>query len=410
MLENKNKKVLVMTIGTGATGTDIAHGLFFSIKDANPNLLILIGSQKSFETTLNHLKKLIQQADLQIEIEEKIIDEVNDLEKLHFEYTKLIHYLVKNGYSLNNISIDYTSGTKAMSAALVSAAIETKVGFLSYVYGERGEGGRVKSGTERRNSLSPNKLYSNNIFQKAVELFNSYRYTNCIELLISHEFHPEYQKKVDLLLMLSRMFDAWDKFNFSGAFDVAKKISAEGLKELNLKGKFENDFLPLLTKLKETKLTIQKVYDIIANAQRRAYAGRFDDAVARLYRALEMIGQIEFEKEFSCSTSDVKIENIPEDFREGVQKAFYDTKESKIKIPLFGIFELLSKINNKIGLAFLNNLDQTKKILSKRNNSILAHGAVPLSENDYNSAFEILERFIADADVKINLTEFPQIK
>jgi len=51
---NQHKKVLIMTVGTGATGEDIAHGLFFSIKDSNPDLLVLIGSQKSFDTTLSH--------------------------------------------------------------------------------------------------------------------------------------------------------------------------------------------------------------------------------------------------------------------------------------------------------------------------------------------------------------------
>lgn len=408
--EKKYKKVLIMTIGTGSTGADIAHGLFFSIKDSNPNLLILIGSEKSFEITLPHLKNLIAQEDLNLEILEKLIEEVNDFEFLHFEYSKIINELLKQGYSINKINVDYTSGTKAMSAALVSAAIEAKVGSILYVYGERGEGGRVKSGTERRNSLSPNKLYSQDFFQKAVDLFNAYRYTNCIELLSSYEFHPEFLNKVNLLHNLAKIFDAWDKFSFSAAFEIARHFSLEELKEFNLKGKFEKDYLPLLVKLKETHLSIEKVFDLIENANRRASEGRFDDAVARLYRALEMIGQIEFEKEFKCPTSNVNVENIPEEFRADINKHYYDLKDGKIKIPLFAVFDLLAKINNKIGLQFNNNLEQNKKILSQRNNSILAHGAIPLTEDNYNEAFMIITKLFESISISFNTINFPKIK
>ncbi|HQJ47048.1 MAG TPA: hypothetical protein PK195_10410, partial [Ignavibacteriaceae bacterium] len=251
MSENKSKKVLIMTVGTGANGADIAHGLFFSIKDSNPNILILIGSVKSFETTLPHIKNLIAEEEIDLELVEMLIEEVNDLEFLHFNFSEIINQLLKQGYSLNKISVDYTSGTKAMSAALVSAAIENKVGSLSYVYGERGEGGRVKSGTERRNTLSPNKFYSKNIFEKAIELFNNFRYINSIELLTNHEFHPDFQEKAVLLTKLSKMFDAWDKFNFSGAFEILRSISSEELRVFNLKGKFEKDYMPALAKLKE---------------------------------------------------------------------------------------------------------------------------------------------------------------
>jgi hypothetical protein len=206
---NQHKKVLIMTVGTGATGADIAHGLFFSIKDSNPDLLVLIGSQKSFETTLSHLRELINKEQIDCEVVENVIEEINDFEKLHFEYSNIIEELLKKGFALNKISVDYTSGTKAMSAALVSAALSAKVGSILYVYGERGESGRVKSGTERRSSLSPSKIFSKDIFNKAIDYFNSYRYCDCIELLENFEFHPDYDEKVKLLIKLSKIFDAW---------------------------------------------------------------------------------------------------------------------------------------------------------------------------------------------------------
>jgi len=297
-----------------------------------------------------------------------------------------------------------------MSAALVSAALSAKVGSILYVYGERGEGGRVKSGTERRSSLSPIKIFSRDIFNKAIDYFNSYRYCDCIELLENFEFHPDYDEKVKLLIKLSKLFDAWDKFNFNSAFEICRTISPDELKIYQLKGYFEDKLKPALVKLKSNELTIEKIIDLISNAQRRAAEGKYDDAVARLYRALEMLGQLEFQKEFNCSTGDVKIENIPEPFRADVYEKYLDKKDQKIKIPLFGTFELLANIQNKIGLEFISMRDEIKQILSQRNNSILAHGFIPLKEKDYSAANQILEKFFTSVNITFNLISFPKIQ
>lgn len=407
--ENKTKKVLLMTVGTGATGADIAHGLFFSIKDSNPNLLILIGSSKSFDITLPYLEELIKKENFETEIEKIIIEEINDFEKLHFEYQNIIYSLIKKGFSLNKISVDYTSGTKSMSAALVSAAISLKVGSVLYVYGERGEGGRVKTGTERRSSLSPNKIFSVDVLTTAIDSYNLFRFNHCIELLKNFEFHPDYAGKAELLIKLAEMFDAWDKFDFTRAFEVSKNIDRELLKDFNLKGRFEKDFIPLLIILKNNNLSFDKVYDLVENAKRRASEGKYDDAVARLYRALEMIGQIEFENEFHCSTSDVKLENLPELLRNETQETYQDVKDGKIKIPLFGVFELLKKVKNKTALNFIEVFEQLKILLALRNNSILAHGTIALTKKDFDKAIEILSAFLPDIKENSKFT-FPEIK
>ncbi|MEP0861581.1 MAG: TIGR02710 family CRISPR-associated protein [Ignavibacterium sp.] len=405
-----NKKVLLMTIGTGATGADIAHGLFFSINDSNPDLLVLIGSSKSFETTLPALKNLIEQNKIRVEIIEKIIDEINDLEFLHFEFSKIINELKEKGFLVNKINVDYTSGTKAMSAALVSAAIANKVGSISYVYGERGEGGRVKSGTERRSSLVPIKIFSAETFQKAIEYFNSYRFTTCLELLNNYEFHPEYHEKVELLKYLSDLFDCWDKFEFNRAFEHYKKINVDSMKVFNLKSRFESYYLPLLIKLKSEEYSYQRLIDLTGNADRRASEGRYDDAIARLYRALEMCGQIEFLKEFHCSTSDVIIDKIPVNLKEEVNNKYLDKKDNKIKIPLYGTFELLSKINNTVGKVFMDQWNNIKKCLTVRNNSILAHGNDPVSKKSYYETRLIILNFILAGYENFSPVEFPKLK
>lgn len=406
---NKSKKVLIMTVGTGATGADIAHGLFFSIKDSNPDLLILIGSKKSFDVTLNYLKALIQKEALDCIIEEKEIEEINDFEKLHFEYSNIIEELVRRGFVLNKMAVDYTSGTKAMSAALVSAALSKKIGSILYVYGERGEGGRVKSGTERRSSLSPNKIFSEDTLKKAIDYFNSYRYLTCKELLETSDFHPDHKQKANLLLQLATIFGFWDKFDFVSAFETLRKIDDELLKVFQLKNKFENYYKPMLNNLKSERESYNKILDLVGNANRRAIEGKYDDAIARLYRALEMLGQLEFQKEFHCSTSDVIIDKIPEKLRENIKFKYLDKKSNKIKIPLFGTYDILADSDNEIGLLFRENWDKIQRLISLRNESILAHGNVPLHKDHFNDAMEILKNFISLKKTDFVPIDFPKI-
>lgn len=42
----------------------------------------------------------------------------------------------------------------------------------------------------------------------------------------------------------------------------------------------------------------EQVQDLILNAERRAVQERYDDAVARLYRAVEMVAQVRLQSEW----------------------------------------------------------------------------------------------------------------
>lgn len=384
MSENSSKKVLLMTIGTGANGADIAHGLAFSVKETNPNFLVLIGSTESLDTTFKHLNSILEKDDIKIEYEIKTINEINDFEKLHFIFSDFISELLKKGYKKNKISVDYTSGTKAMSAALVSAALKSEISSISYIYGERGEGGRVKFGTERRSSLVPSKIYSDDKYKKAVEYFNSYRYEICTEFINNNDFHPDFSERIKLLNNLAIIFNNWDKFKFNTAFNKLSEIDPESLKELNLKGKFVKIINPLLNKLKDEYLSDEKVIDLIKNAERRAFERKYDDAIARLYRALEMIGQLLFQKKFNSGTEKIDIINnkFTLEILEFLKTVPLNHK-NELNLGLYNTFKVLEISGDEIGIKFLESINEIKKLLEMRNKSILAHGTIPLNNKNY---------------------------
>ncbi len=142
------------------------------------------------------------------------------------------------------------------------------------------------------------------------------------------------------------------------------------------------------------------LFELIENAKRRAIEGKYDDAIARLYRALEMLGQIEFEKEFKCSTSDVNCENLPLEKRNEIREKYFDYKDNKVKLSLFVTFDLLKIVKNRIGLLFSENFEEVKKILFLRNNSILAHGMQPITRKEFEATIEKLEKLIIGQELK----------
>ena len=144
---------------------------------------------------------------------------------------------------------------------------------------------------------------------------------------------------------------------------------------------------------------------MIANAARRAMEGKYDDAVARLYRSVEMVGQIAFENEFKVSDGDVKnIEVLPQILRKDFRARYTDPIDGKIKLPLQAKFEALNAAEIEIGKQFKQNHD-LQNGLRKRNGSILAHGINPVQERDYESLNNAVMQMLGERELPV----FPKL-
>jgi CRISPR-associated protein (TIGR02710 family) len=414
MVNKTNQKLYIATIGTGASGADIAHAIYFSINDKNPDAAVFIVSKDTKEKTLPFIIEKLDSDKPDLKRFEELVEEVNEFEILHKTYFAIIRKYIKAGFHANNIVVDYTSGTKSMSAALVSAGITAGVGLISYIYGVRGEGGRVQSGSEKITSLSTNLFTTGKIINEAIILFNKNLFDAARELLssFSDSPYPDYQDNIKFIIQLSNALNNWDKFDFKSAFEKFNEIMKDEkiLKEAHRLGVGINKLTQAASRLKEKKLDDYKVIELVANAKRRANEGKYDDAVARIYRALEMIGQIEFTKEFKCETSDVNIGNIPSDIREEIKLKYFDNKNGRIQLPLFITFDLLKGKNNKMGILLFNKIEELNKVLQLRNSSILAHGNIPLDERKFNDALKLIELFTSSINLDIEIPNFPVLR
>ncbi|MGQ9779365.1 MAG: TIGR02710 family CRISPR-associated CARF protein [Bacillota bacterium] len=148
------------------------------------------------------------------------------------------------------------------------------------------------------------------------------------------------------------------------------------------------DFLATLEEAsdKGRKIGRLHVVDLIANAGRRAAEGAYDDAVARLYRALEMRAQVAL-AERGINTGDVKPEEIPAVIREEMT-ARHRGSDGKIRLPLHASYQLLAALGDPIGLAYMGE-KRAPALLEARNNSILAHGRRPVTPEIYRGMLEI---------------------
>jgi len=152
------------------------------------------------------------------------------------------------------------------------------------------------------------------------------------------------------------------------------------------------------------------------NAKRRGEEGKYDDAVARLYRTTELIAQSALMIKYGVNSSDVdlwQLKSLGRMEKKTVEKYEKLRDETgKIKIPLKNDFGLLKDLGDEIGKKFLAD-NRMKDMLAKRNRSILAHELVPVAKEDAERMFEIVKEYVEivveDAASLMKKSDFPKL-
>lgn len=374
---------MLITVGTGATVED---GIVFSIRQQNPTKLCFIYSKNSEKTVKKVLLMLGKTRD---ECILKCFDEVNDVEILYEEYSKYIDEFVEMGYDLDEIVADYTSGTKSMSAALVNAAIVKGIKQLCYVNGHRDEQGRVVSGTERLTSLIPSLIFTEQRIHLFKKLFNHYQYEAALQIFEDSHIHPKFRKICQFYAELARAYSEWDGFLFNDAFHRLSTLDKELVQQEGLETKY-TEHLQFLQNLLESQSLSNSTkddslmaigeydaIDLFSNTFRRMEEGKYDDALSRLYRLVEMLAQIEYCKIFKKGfpkTGYIEISAFPKNFpfaRNIGSNKFYQPNRSEL-------FDLLKQKGSTRAKKYLEVQDDFENLLKLRNHSRLAHGQQPI--------------------------------
>jgi CRISPR-associated protein (TIGR02710 family) len=218
-------------------------------------------------------------------------------------------------------------------------------------------------------------------------------------------------------------YDHWDGFRYEVALPVLRRAEREiGTMACAASSEHVDDFHTTLMEhvghvdavIKAYKLLAGHVAgngktldpkpflaDLLANAARRAESGRYDDAVARLYCAIEKIAKIRLQVGYGLNTSDIDLDLVPENERADLLECRSD--EGKIRLPLARSYELLRRLGDPLGESYKQRSQQLDQVLYQRNNSFLAHGFTPMGEKHYQKLMDISLEFLG-----INEDELPK--
>ncbi|MCX7974425.1 MAG: TIGR02710 family CRISPR-associated CARF protein [Candidatus Aminicenantes bacterium] len=359
--------------------------------------------------------------------------------------------------TIDEVIVDYTGGTKSMSSALVLGTIEYTKCF-SYV-GAKDEKGRDKDGIgvvidgqEKVITLrNPWDELAVDEKKKICLLFNSGRYLAAKEISeqAARKVSERQKSLFDMVTRFSEAYYKWDSFDYDGALHFLKRAINElkiicsqlpnnhGIVNFWQKAKENLDFLnvivhgkeeesgklPKETNAKEENLEISdpklkseeyRLYDLLANAKRRAILeNRYDDALVRLYRALEKRAQLELKK-YNIDASNVNLDLVPTKLKEKIRFKYFNERTNKAEIPLYGAYCLLKALEEEegrrgIGHRFFELYEPViRTIIDMRNNNIIVHGNVLADKDKFDDAWKNCLQFLGIDEA--SLPQFPQLE
>lgn len=419
-MSTKMLKGMVITVGVGG---GIDHAIVLSIRNSNPDRIVFLVTRQS-KATLNLIKQTARKLNVRLPKYECVeIGNENDAESAYNAAVEAIRKLGKKGINPNEITVDYTTGSKPMSAGALYAAIVEGCTNVVYVTGERDKNGRVVSGTERFLTTVPNRLFARRVRSEAVRLFNTWQFAAAKQIVdeflqsFPQDKAPQLFPDLDSLRKLCIAYHAWDAFNHITAQKAFDDVTKEIMEQWSPEGQIENNkgwVNKLAGKLQSEKLDDrlcpELLVDLWANALRRIEENRFVDAVARLYRLTELIAQFQLWHKHHIDTRNVDMNKVPEGAKANLER-FRDEK-GRVKISLQTSYELLDAMGDEVGK--MGREERLRNALSARNESIAAHGLKPVTEEVAKNLKEtiepILRKVVGNLDKQLEKAKFPQLK
>ncbi len=322
--------------------------------------------------------------------EKRVIEDPDSLEEV-YELLEEIDSEIKERFPGARKAINYTCGTKNMTAGAVLFGTNHPEWELAFQHGPRRDLNIVYSGDQWR-TVNVFSIYAKGQYSIYADLLNKYHYGTVDWLIKGIQQNgtilpKEFLNKITRLRSCCQAFDAWDRFDHATALSLLDGVGGKRLAKWIVLAK------KLTGQIRDADPYL-KITDLIANSERRYTQGRYDDAVGRLYRALEWLAQIRLSTKYNIDTNDIDLELLPGKLKE--QFAPGGDRKGKIRTDLVKDYRLLETLGDELGYLWQNNQRQLIGKLELRNYSILAHGQKPVSELEYREFRETIVTFIEE--------------
>lgn len=292
------------------------------------------------------------------------------------------------------VVVDLTGGTKCMSAAIAMHAHRWKCD-LSYVGGsertKEGVGIVVCGHEEVRPTLNPWDALGYQAVEDFTVLFDQRAFPAAAKVAAQAKTRVDQQarkREFSVLERLAAAYETWDRFDHKNSLAAFRDVK-KGANDLcailgkdrgeRLLGNIKSSCFHLEELINTPPPSRYHVIDLLANALRRKEENRFDDAVARLYRAIEAMAQLVLKELHGIkSTAEVPYDRLSENLKAKWPLA---ATKGEVALGLQDAYALLADLGDPAGKAFAAaGLAGEKSPLVARNHSILAHGFELVSE------------------------------
>lgn len=348
------ENVLILTVGTGNVDelrNTLLTPLIKSIRKGQWGRVLLFPSQLT-QSTGEIIRTEIH--DLPIEVWPlPNRGQEDDPDACFGHFDGQLEGLRRRGIPPERIVVDFTRGTKAMSAAVVLAALRHGVPLLRYIHGNRDSRGMVIPGTEIVSEFQTTNVYSRQRLDQARQFLLTGQCAAALKLL-PKQGEPNWKKLVPLR-NLAEFYSAWDRMDHqSASFIVFEKDdlppdwvslvpSTEAIEWVEC---LAQD-LPQDLEARANHL-VKLAIDLLANAERRLDDGAFQDTTLRCYRLLEFMAHIRL---LRCKVN-----------------------PRSDKSTLHDMIDQLQKLKDPLAREF-RNLERKGEVKAEdRNESILVHG------------------------------------
>ncbi len=390
-------RVMLISLGTGPS---VEQGIAYSIKTHRPDRVIFFATAQSAPT--------------QTKVEE-LLDERPPMETIPIsngdnpdEIYRAAHTKLRE-LQQEEVLVDFTSGTKAMSAGLVAAAIARGIKQLVYVSGRRGADGRVIPETEQVLTLKPAEILADRLKHQVIIFFNKRLFRAALQLIdqgLGEIQSPEHRRDLEDLKRLCLAYQAWDWFDHRQAHEHFQGIGREMIQRWSEQIAQNKGWV---AQIAQTDFSEKLLIDLWLNAERRMEEGHWMDAVARLYRLTELIVQFRLRRQHGLASGNLDVSKLPEALQEKYNKL--RDEKGRIKLGLRQDFELLAELGDPLGERYDERLEGA---LRARNESIAGHGLSPVSREDCERLAErvraLLGVVVPDWEHQVPQGQFAQLE
>jgi CRISPR-associated protein (TIGR02710 family) len=325
--------------------------------------------------------------------------EQNNLESIFIPVNELIGKLLAEGFTRNNIYVDFTSGTKPMSAGLAVAGITNELRKLIYTISKRDKNTNRIIGIEGQLSTATNHIFALKRMEIARTLAGQYQYAAATGILNAAD-EKQLQSKQQETFCHFKIFctgmNAWDAFDHTAAAEMLKSVRDKRIFKIDMSFLWRG-LNRVLGKDKRVECSSgfndYLITDLWNNAARRLEEERHMDALARLYRLTEMLAQRRLEEQYGIKTSDVDPVKIPERMQEDWE--LRKKKDGKLMIGLDDDYRLLAALGDLLGTVYTSD-GNLRRLLQLRNNSIWAHGTETIKKSDVAGLQKRLQPLMAE--------------